>query len=153
MTDEQFWAIIARLDWQHTGDDERVIAPAVRALAAFGGAGIREFQDALAGKLYQLDTSAHARHIGLYAYRDPDGGDFSADNFLYARCVVVANGTELFEYVRHHPEAFPKDMEFEALLMIAPAAYERATGQEFDHEPPLSFETFSNRAGWSEPAV
>lgn len=29
MTDDQFWSIIARLDWSRSGDDEAVLAPAV----------------------------------------------------------------------------------------------------------------------------
>jgi hypothetical protein len=42
----------------------------------------------------------------------------------------------------------PKDMEFEALLWVARAAYERRAGAVFD--PPLGtdFETFANRDGW-----
>ena len=149
MTDEQFWAIIARLDWSKAGDDDAVIQPAVRSLGALGGAAVCEFQDVLAAKLYQLDTAHHAAEIGNWAYRGPDDDAFSADNFLYARCVVVANGVALFEHVLRHPTAFPKDLEFEALLGIAPLAYKRATGEEFNHDPPLSFETFSNKDGWS----
>jgi hypothetical protein len=38
-------------------------------------------------------------------------------------------------------------MEFEAILSVAPLAYERKTGQEFEHSTPLSYETFSNREG------
>jgi hypothetical protein len=153
MTDEQFWAIIAHFDWAKTGDDDAVVQPAVRALAALGAVPVCEFQDLLAAKLYRLDTAAHAAEIGTWAYRGQDDDAFSADNFLYARCVVVANGPALFEHVLHHPAAFPKDLEFEALLSVAPIAYERATGQEFDHDPPVSFETYSNKDGWSEPAV
>ena len=41
----------------------------------------------------------------------------------------------------------PKDMEFEALLMVARLAYQRKTGEEFDYLPKVSYETFSNRVG------
>jgi hypothetical protein len=152
MTDEQFWAIIARLDWTRSGDDDAVIRPAVRSLAALGAAAIGEFQDALAAKLYQLDTAAHAREIGALAYRGPDDDAFSADAFLYARCVIVANGQALFDHVLRNPRTFPKDVEFEAVLRLAPEAYRRATGEEFDHLTPVSYETFSNRTGWPKPA-
>jgi hypothetical protein len=73
---------------------------------------------------------------------------FSADWFLYERCVVVANGRDYFEFVRADPKQMPKDMEFEAILTVAASAYERKTGREFQHEAPLSYETFSNRQGW-----
>jgi hypothetical protein len=152
MTDDQFWSIIALLDWSRAGDDEAVLAPAVDALAALGASAVTEFQDSLAKKLYALDTRAHARAIGEWAYDEEDDASFSADTFLYARCVVVANGPRLYEYVVAHPEAMPKDMEFEALLSLAPVAYERLTGEEFDHQPEVDFETFSNRVGWQPTA-
>lgn len=46
------------------------------------------------------------------------------------------------------PQQMPKDMEFEALLSVAPFAYQRKTGQDFDHATPLNYETYSNQAGW-----
>ena len=53
-----------------------------------------------------------------------------------------------YEQVLADPKTMLKDLEFEALLTIAPEAYERATGEEYDHLSPLSYETFSNREGW-----
>jgi len=41
-----------------------------------------------------------------------------------------------------------KDMEFEALLQIAAEAYEAKTGEDFGFTPSVSYETFSNKAGW-----
>jgi hypothetical protein len=46
------------------------------------------------------------------------------------------------------PEQMPEDMEFESLLYVAGSAYERKTGEEFDFDPPVSFETFMNETGW-----
>ena len=83
-----------------------------------------------------------------YAFVNGENDHFSVDWFLYARCVVVANGRTFFAQVLSHPEKFPKDMEFEALLAIAAQAYERETGREFDHIASTSYETYSNRAGW-----
>jgi hypothetical protein len=37
---------------------------------------------------------------------------------------------------------------FEALLLLAPAAYEAKTGEEYNHSPPISYESFSNEEGW-----
>jgi len=147
MTESDFWDVIACLDWHKQGDDEGVVAPAVAALAAKPRQDILDFEELLAEKLFALDTEAHARAIGEYAYAGPDTF-FSVDCFLYARCVVVANGRAYFESVRRSPHKMPRDMEFEALLSIGDAAYQRATGQERNHSTRVSYETFSNRAGW-----
>ena len=147
LTDEQFWAVIGRLDWNRRGDDEAVIEPAVVALADQGTDAACAFQDILAQKLYALDTKEHATNIGENAYRGTE--HFSVDWFLYARCMVVANGRTVFERVLRNPAAFPKDMEFEALLTIAPNAYERVASRDFDHVSRVSYETYSNRAGWT----
>ena len=148
MTEAKFWAIIAMLNWAATGDDAAVTAPAVSELATYEIEEIYEFQNILARKLHALDTRAHAEQIGEYAYRE--GEYFSADWFLYTRCVVVANGESFYTRVLENPQAFPKDMEFESLLYIAPEAIERKTGEEYDHVTEPSYETYSNIEGWQK---
>jgi hypothetical protein len=152
MSEAAFWKIIALFNWKKTGNDDEVMAPAVAALAKLTVADIETFADIMAEKLYALDTREHARHAEEGA--DPDDGDtyISADSFLYSRCVVVANGRELFEKVLADPTEMPKDMEFESLLSLAGAAYEQKTGEEWDHESPVSFESFSNAEGWKPTA-
>jgi hypothetical protein len=149
MNDERFWALIATFDWKATGDDDAVLRPAVEALCAMSVEDIFAFDDLLAEKLHALDT----REICRATYRgqiDPDDAEqyISADDFLYARCVIVANGKSFFERALVHPHDLPQDMEFEALLAVAPAAYEAKTGEEYDHVTPVSYESFSNAAGW-----
>ncbi|MGB4740001.1 MAG: hypothetical protein WBH50_17525 [Fuerstiella sp.] len=39
-------------------------------------------------------------------------------------------------------------MEFESLLTVGPTAFERKTGEDFDHVSAVSYESFSNKAGW-----
>jgi hypothetical protein len=75
----------------------------------------------------------------------------SVDGFLYARCVVVANGSAFYEAVLRDPAKMPKDMEFEALVSVAAVAYARRTEREDDEldSGEVSFETFSNHAGWN----
>lgn len=153
MDDRRFWGIIARLDWDQAGDDDAVLAPAVAALAALSVEDIYAFDDALAAKLYALDTREVARAV----YRgevDPDDGDdyISADDFLYSRCVVVANGREYYESVLADPSKAPQGMEFESLLSLVHQAYEAKTGEEYDHASPLSYESFSNAEGWRPTA-
>jgi hypothetical protein len=153
MSEDLFWEIIARLDWDKTGDDDQVLQPAVDALAALPEADIFEFDEILNEKLYALDTREHARHV-YEGEVDPDDGDeyISADDFLYKRCVVVANGRELYEAALGDPSQMPKDLEFEALIYVPGRAYEQKTGAEYDHATRLSFESFSNKDGWKPTA-
>ena len=109
--------LIGAFDWANEGDDEAVIEPAVAKLSLLPVEEIAAFQEILAGKLHALDTEAHARSIGEYAYTS--GGDgFSVDWFLSTRCCVVANGRDFFNSVVSDPSAMPKDMEFESLLYL-----------------------------------
>lgn len=147
MSDSEFWDLMSKLDWKRAGDDEAVCRPVVEALAAKPVSAIEAFEEALAQKLHALDTEAHAREIGEQAYTG-SGEDFSVDWFLYVRCCVVANGKSLFETVLKNPRRMPKDMEFEALLQIAAEAYQSKTGADFGFTSSVSYETFSNKAGW-----
>lgn len=149
MDEKDFWRIIGLLDWKRTGDDDAVLKPAVMELAKQALEDIEAFEEILSQKLYALDTLAHAKQIGTDAYVD-DKHHFSVDIFLYARCCVVANGRDYFESVLSDPAGFPEDMEFEALLELASAAYELKSGKAPDFfDTSVSYETFSNQAGWA----
>lgn len=78
---------------------------------------------------------------------DPDYY-FSDDEFLYARCCIVANGKEAYQSVLFDPSIIPADLTFEGLLYIAVNAYERKTGKRFLSTPAFNFETSSNQQGW-----
>jgi predicted DNA-binding WGR domain protein len=147
MSEDVFWRIITLFNWKRTGDDEAVIEPAVAVLAKMQIDNILEFENILSEKLFALDTELHAREIGEDAWIPEK--HFSPDLFLYARCVVVANGRSFFDSVVSDPVRMPKDMEFESLLRVAPTAFERKTGSEFDHMSRVSYESFSNQVGWS----
>jgi predicted DNA-binding WGR domain protein len=153
MNEDAFWAIIAKCDWHKTGDDDAVLQPAVAALARRSIEDIYAFDEILAAKLHALDTREFCRQT----YRgqiDPDDGEqyVSADDFLYARCVVVANGKEFYDSILADASEAPQDMEFEALLGLAAAAYEKRTGEEYEHSPQISWESFSNQDGWKPTA-
>lgn len=146
MNEEAFWSIIALLDWSQGEDDDAILAPAVQALKQYSVADIKRFHDILAEKLYALDKQAFAEQIGEYRY----GGarHFSVDVFLYARACVVANGKEFYGRVLSDPTKMPKEYTFEALLYLAPTAFEQKTGDTWDYLPKISYETYSNREGW-----
>ncbi|AYN27062.1 DUF4240 domain-containing protein [Buttiauxella sp. 3AFRM03] len=154
MTEATFWLIISLFNWSAEGGDYAVIEPAVVELSEKSEQEILAFDEILTQKLYALDTVAHAKEIGKGSYVEGAshlGGPeyFSPDMFLYVRCGLVANGRAMYEKVFVDPKAFPKDLDFEALLMVASIAYERKTGKEFDPAPTkFSYETFSNKTGW-----
>jgi len=149
MDEATFWSLIDRFDWTKEEDDDAIIEPAVLALALLPDSQIAGFQQILARKLYNLDGRAWARESGEQIwFGDPDR--VAADAFLYARCLVVANGREFYDAVLADPATMPKDADFEAILMLAADAYDRKTGlvwEELD-DTDVSYETFSNEAGW-----
>ena len=146
MDDATFWSLIDRLDWRREGDDDRVVAPVVKALRQMTLEEIESFEEILAQNLYALDGRAWAREIGDGWW----GGEMqvSVDAFLYARCAVVANGRATYDRILGDPSAMLKDLEFEALLEIASTAWEKKTGEEPTIMTSVSYETFSNEAGW-----
>lgn len=146
-TDDDFWNVIARLDWSKEADDQAVLQPAVQYLASLPLSGIYRFADMLSEKLWQLDTAAHAR---VFLEEDGQQGDLSVDDFLYARCCVVANGKEAWQNVLSHPEQMPTEVTFEPLLHIVSAAYRLKTGKDQLIVPAYNYETYSNKAGWEK---
>src|SRR3954471_18124141 len=149
MDESTFWDTIELFDWEKTGDDDAVLGPACASLALLDEEAIFKFHDILSEKLHALDTREHCR--ACYAGEvDPDDGDdyISADDFLYARCVVVANGRDFYTSVLADPKKFPQQMEFEALLSLPNAAYERKTGNSYQRLATVSYESLQNSAGW-----
>src|SRR5439155_6933080 len=132
MREDAFWSIIDLLDWRQQGNDDKVLAPAIKTLASKSKVEICRFAERLAHLLYQLDTKANASNIGEISY-DVKSDYVSSDAFLYVRCVAVANGRVFYESALKNPTKMPKDLEFEALLWLAPAAYELKTGDDFDY--------------------
>jgi len=151
MNEKAFWQIIDSLNWQKDKDDD-IVAPVVTALSHLPDEDIFQFDDLLAEKLYALDGERFARHIGEGSYTDSedDGGYFSVDNFLYARCCVVASGQEFYEAVLHNPVEMPKDATFESLLYLPQEAWTMKHGEDsqYPHFHEVWYETFSNPEGW-----
>lgn len=146
MEDDSFWSIISLLNFNAECEEE-IIEPAVDQLAKKSVRDIKQFEEALAYKLYLLDTKEHAKNIGEYSY-DEKQNYFSADLFLYFRCSVIAKGKEFFESTLVNPKNMPKDDPFEPLLSIASDAYKRRTGKEFEYITGCDYESFSNVEGW-----
>lgn len=153
MDTQEFWSIIAMLDWSETGDDEAVMEPAVDYLSQRSDEEIIEFYEILARLLYEIDGLAWAENMGDAPMVDGDPY-YSPDGFLYARCCVVANGEATYNEVKEDPNQMPRDMEFESLLYLADKAWERKHGEdpdfeEFFCETEYDFESFSNEDQWN----
>ncbi|MDX2133709.1 MAG: DUF4240 domain-containing protein [Saprospiraceae bacterium] len=142
-SEDDFWRVVDGIDWSQKGSAEKV-APAVKALSQMPVASICLFADKLSEKLFQLDTRAHATH---YAAHAPDNF-ISADDFLYARCAVVAEGKDFYEMVLNDPAQMPQDIVFEPLLYLADDAFEMKMNVPFNYMPTYNYETQSNKAGW-----
>ncbi|MGA4719825.1 DUF4240 domain-containing protein [Fictibacillus nanhaiensis] len=140
MSEEMFWSIISLVD----GED---IETAIQKLAGLGVRNIKQFEETLSYKLFQLDTEEHARNIGVYSYKD-ENEHFSADLFLYFRCAVITKGRDFYELVLQNPILMLKNDTCEPLLDLASEAYELRTGKDFDYETGCDYETFSNYKGW-----
>lgn len=146
LQEDQFWEIISLLDWSQE-ENNQIIDPAVKKLAEQPVHFIYLFQDLLSEKLYHLDQQKFAIHIGEDAWTE--GTYFSVDNFLYARCAVVANGKAVYKEVIDSPTEMPKEVTFEPILSIARKAYYLKTGKKFDYFPAHNYETYSNKKGWN----
>lgn len=143
-SEAEFWALIDRIDWSCKRPEEKVV-PLVKALADMPVSSICLFADWLAKCLHDLDTRAHAM---AYAANEPEGF-ISADDFLYARCAVVAEGKAYYEKVLKDPSQMPDEIVFEPLLYVADDAFEMKMGTVFNYRPAYTFETRTNEAGWA----
>ena len=147
LTLKDFWHIISLLDWSKEGNDSLVVEPVIAALQRQSLAYIYRFSDLLSEQLWHLDTKNHAQ-VFLDAADEDDY--LSVDDFLYARCAVVANGEKYYEKVLKKPNEMPTELTFEPLLYVAAEAYSRKTGKEFMSVPAFNYETYSNKKGWSK---
>lgn len=144
-TEEKFWEIISLLDWKKE-ENEEIVQPVIDFLKNSPIKFIYQFQDFLSQKLYELDGKKYALHIGEDSWTKDNY--FSADNFLYARCCVVANGKDYYYEVLNNPKKMPKDLTFEPILSIASKAYKQKTKEKFNYFPIHDYETYANQDAW-----
>lgn len=150
--DEEFWALIALLDGQGVSVDRLV-----DELANGPRRRILRFDDALARALHNLDLHA----LAVQPVSEPDDAadepaPLSDDGFVYARCALIVAGRQRYEQVLNDHSTFAGcwSTDGEALLDAAGEAWQRLTGEEWEHEPPVDIETGSNPAGgWPAPVT
>ncbi|MFD1874022.1 DUF4240 domain-containing protein [Hymenobacter bucti] len=147
MDESLFWEILDSFNWKKSGNDNAVMLPAIKRLAALPVEDIFVFDNILAEKLYQLDGQNYA----AACYPGQDTNHISADAFLYDRCSVLLNGREFYEEVLNTRDKWPVGFEFESLIYLPEQAYTRKTkNEDYPHRTPLSMETCSNKAGWNK---
>ncbi len=145
LDEKMFWEILGLLDWTQV-EDVDITSPAVVRLAELPIRDIYLFQDTLSEKLHRLDAKKYALHIGEDSWQKDKY--FSVDNFLYARCAVVANGKKIYEEILQDPAKMPKDLTYEPVLSLAADAYKLKTGKTFDYTGHFNYETYGNEEGW-----
>lgn len=148
MSDEAFWALISTLPKYVDGISS---AELTLRLTIKGPDQIIAFADHLAAALYAIDHPVGADQL----IRDPTAGNepmtMGDDLFLYARCAAVAAGRAKWEQIVADPTRMAGTwhaFDGEFLLIVAPDAWQQATGTEWTHESPLSYETGSNTDNW-----
>ena len=151
LSEEDFWKVIALLNWD-AKNNEAVTQPVIQYLSQQPIPVINTFEDILSEKLFLLDGQKYAEHSGENAYQGEDE-PFSVDEFLYARCYVVSQGEGFYNSVQKEPSSMPKNLSFEPLLSLAALAFERKTGQQFQHIPAYIIETFANSNGWENQSL
>ncbi len=146
MSEAMFWNYIHKIDWQQK-DSATQLLPLISALASAPVVTIYQFSERLAFFLHQIDGPAFAKPL-----EDKELG-FSADTFLYARCLAVAKGKTYYNQLLQNPNIMPTDNDFEALLSVAEKAYLQKTGKGYPYIPTINYESFFNQALWGENAI
>lgn len=148
LSDQEFWGFIRSLNG--TIDQSSAAVLATR-LSVETPAKIIAFAEKLAELLYAIDSLERAeQHVSDQTVGE-DSFTMSDDLFLYARCAVVAAGTETYQRVLNDPAAMEGHwavFDGECLLTVVPEAWEEVTGQEWDHETRVCYETGSNSDRW-----
>lgn len=141
-----FYLTDAYLDWEKQGDNLAVLEPLIALLAKWDDELIFAFDDTMAELLYSLDT----RKIAQAIYK---GEDFSADEFLYIRCVALVNSKRFYNDIVSGRKKLKRELTFEPILYVPALAWERRHGKEapeYPHTTKFCYETMSNCEGWKE---
>jgi len=146
LEEEKFWTLIELIDWTKK-EKGKILQPIIDALATNNEIIIYQFSERLAFYLHQLDGPAYTKVL------EADELGFSADTFLYARCLVVAKGENFYKKVLTQPENMPVGEDFEVLLSVAEEAYRQKTGKDYQYIPTINYESFFNQKLWGEKAI
>lgn len=144
MFDYDFFAMLNALDWSKKGNDQLVIEPLINYLAEWPDEVIFTFENKMAELLYAIDDPTIAND--LY-----QSDHYSADDFLYSRCVALIKGKAYYNAILNKKKKLRKNTGFEALLYVPAKAWAKKHQQDpsqYPHSPEPSYETGSNKKNW-----
>lgn len=146
MTEDTFWEISDMLDWSKEGNDENVLFPVIYYLSKQSDHEIFEFENIMSKLLYNIDSKEIAKELyGTTKY-------FSADLFLYQRCVAIINGKEYYNSIFNRKKRLNPNREFESILYVPMKAWAKKHQKDpslYSHIPEISYETCSNQSLWN----
>lgn len=146
INENEFWHLISKVDWNESMNQKK-IQPLIESLVTYPESSIVTFYDLLSEKLFLLDQEKFAKEL------EKKNKHFSSDEFLYARCAVVAKGKNYFDQVVSNEVIFPANLYLEDLLEVPEQAFKMKTGNDLDHLPIYIFETGFNPEGWGDKTV
>ncbi|MFI6780800.1 DUF4240 domain-containing protein [Micromonospora sp. NPDC050276] len=147
LADEEFWRFVAVLGGRPETQDDRPYERLTAVLSKEPVERIIDFAETLAFTLHQLDRRVLAQAV-------PAGADaLTDDDFLYARCAVVVAGPAAVDAVLTDPSAFEcftseEAAHAESILDVPSNAYQKVTGEEWDHVEEYDYETGANTQWW-----
>ena len=100
LPDDQFWELISLIEDADLKNGNADLSGLKEHLTDAEAEAIAGFEEALARKVYALDTRQHYRAFSWFPSL--------SDTFYYARLGVVAMGKENYAEVLQHPKRFPK---------------------------------------------
>ncbi|MFF8773064.1 DUF4240 domain-containing protein [Kitasatospora sp. NPDC015120] len=146
MDRSEFWRIV---DSSVSPDMHETVTRIEEKLESLSGDEITSFHDRLSEVLFDLDRRDlnEAGYSFSGAYEADGQGD---DDFLFARCAVVVSGSKVYQEVLKDPSAFATAWDWcgQDVLNVIEEAYEEVTGDVWEHDSPVDYETGSNTAAW-----
>ncbi len=125
--EREFWKVIAMLDWNHVGDDGKVLERAKYYLSKRSVLSIEAFRKTLNERLKGLEDT---RFLEMMLSNSINGKkkNITSRLFLNTRCLVIASGQKYYKSVLSNPAKMKENMEFGGLLELADAALQLKIG-------------------------
>ena len=131
---DRIWHIIDAAHQQAEGDVQQQEALLIEQLASYSPANIIDFERIL--RRYILDADS----FKLIAAQKIIQGHVTDDPYLYFRCWLIGQGSEVFFEALRNPDSLAElvvdeyEIDFEALLLVATEAFQQKTGLEEEDE-------------------
>ena len=132
MNQAEFWQLINTAHQQAAGDPEQQETQLIEALTNCLPADIIDFERILRCYILKADD------FRIIAAQKIIQGYVSDDPYLYFRCWLIGQGSEVYFEVLRNPDSLAEldvtedNTNFEALLYVATDAFATVTGQEED---------------------